>query len=58
MKKLEMLDTIIAGGILITSITSFVFLDKIYKTELNKANELEEKMEMFYNEIIDTIKRC
>ena len=58
MKKLEMLDTIIAGGILITSITSFVFLDKIYKTELNKANELEEKMEMFCNEIIDTIKRC
>ena len=58
MKKLEMLDTIIAGGILITSITSFVFLDKIYKAELNKANELEEKMEMFCNEIIDTIKRC
>ena len=58
MKKLEMLDTIIAGGILITSITSFVVLDKIYKAELNKANELEEKMEMFCNEIIDTIKRC
>lgn len=58
MKKIEMLDTIIAGGILITSITSFVVLDKIYKAELNKANELEEKMEMFCNEIIDTIKRC
>ena len=58
MKKLEMLDTIIAGGILITSITSFVVLDKIYKAELNKANELEEKMEMFCNELIDTIKRC
>ena len=58
MKKLEMLDAIIAGGILITSITSFVVLDKIYKAELNKANELEEKMEMFCNEIIDTIKRC
>lgn len=58
MKKLEMLDTIIAGGILITSIVSFVVLDKIYKAELNKANELEEKMEMFCNEIIDTIKRC
>ena len=58
MKKLEMLDTIIAGGILITSITSFVVLDKIYKAKLNKANELEEKMEMFCNEIIDTIKRC
>ena len=58
MKKLEMLDTIIAGGILITSIASFVVLDKIYKAELNKANELEEKMEMFCNEIIDTIKRC